>query len=120
MHLCDATLLPSHFNLFTLSFIAVLATIDNDIQNVTITEGESAQFTCNFSKGDLNSTVYWTVDGSQYDCVTAEEDIEAGSNGCYTAESQSVLLIRNTTPGRHQVECILQQNIPELFRTVVN
>ena len=95
-------------------------TIDSDIQSVTITEEESANFTCNFSKGDIhNISVYWTVDSGLYDCVTAEEDIGSDSNECYTTDTQSVLLIRDTssfTPGRHQVECILQQNIPEVFR----
>ena len=98
----------------------MLATIDSDIQNVNITEGENASFTCNFSKGDVASTVEWTVGGGQYDCDTAEEDIEADSNGCYTTETQSVLLIRDTssfTPGRTStVQCILQQNIPQEFR----
>ena len=98
----------------------MLATIDSDIRSVTITEGENASFTCNFSKGDVNSTVEWTVDGGQYDCVTAEEDIGADSNGCYTTETQSILLIRDTssfTPNiGHQVQCILQQNIPQEFR----
>ena len=96
----------------------MLATIDSDIQNVNITQEENTSFTCNFSKGDVNSTVYWTVDGGQYDCVDAE-DIGADSNGCYTTETQSVLLIRDTssfTPGNHSVQCILQQNIPQEFR----
>ena len=60
------------------------------------------------------------MDGGQYDCVTAEEDIGADSNGSYTTETQSVLLIRDTssfTPDiGHQVQCILQQNIPQEFR----
>ena len=90
------------------------------INYVTITKKESANFTCNFSKRDFDDiTVYWTVDGGQYDCVTAEEDIGADSNGCYTTETQSVLLIRNTssfTTGNHSVQCILQQNIPQEFR----
>ena len=62
----------------------------------------------------------WTVGGREYDCGTAEEDIEADSNGCYINETQSVLLIRDTssfTPDiGHQVQCILQQNIPQEFR----
>ena len=95
--------------------------IDSDIQNVTITEGENANFTCNFSEEAGDSTVKWTVDGGrEYDCGTAEEVIGADSNGCYINETQSVLLIRNTssfTPGiGHQVQCILQQNIPQEFR----
>ena len=101
------------------TFIAVLTTVDDNIQSLSITEGESASFTCNFSEGDVDSTVEWTVGGREYDCGTAEEDIGADSNGCYTTETQSVLLIRNTgsfTPGNHSVQCILQQNIPEQFR----
>ena len=94
------------------------ATIDSDIQSVNITETESANFTCKFSRGDLDSTVYWTVDCEEYNCIV-EEDIGSESIECYNTETQSVLLIRNTsslTPGRHQVEFILQQNIPEVFR----
>ena len=102
-----------------LLIIAVLGTIDSDIQSVTITEEKSANFTCNFSKGDLdNITVYWTVDGEKRNCY-AEEDIGSETIACYNTETQSVLLIRDTssfTPGRHQVQCILQQNIPEEFR----
>ena len=98
----------------------MLATIDNDIQNVNITKEESAQFTCNFSKGNQIIDVYWTVEGKrQRDCGSAEEDVEAGSNGCYTTETQSVLLIRNTssfTLDKNQVQCILEQNISDEFR----
>ena len=97
----------------------MLATIDSDIQNVTITEEENANFTCNFSEGDVPSTVYWTVGGREYDCVTTEEDIGADSNGCYTTEAQSVLLIRDTssfTPNStYTVQCILQHDIPQEF-----
>ena len=92
----------------------MLATIDSDIQNVNITEGENANFTCNFSKGDVPSTVYWTVGGREYDCVTAE------GVGCYTTETQSVLLIRNTSSfipnSTYTVQCILQHDIPQEFR----
>ena len=95
--------------------IAVFAIINY----VGITEKESTNFTCNFSKRDFdNITVYWTVDGGQYDCVTAKEDIEADSNGCYTTETQSVLLIRDSGSfiTVNSVQCILQQNIPQEFR----
>ena len=100
-----------------LLFIAVLATIDSgNFQDVTITEEESANFTCKFSKGDSDSiTVYWTVDGEKRNCH-AGEDVGSETIACYNTETQSVLLIRNTSAGRHQVECILQQNIPEMFR----
>ena len=50
------------------------------------------------------------MDDGQYDCVTAEEDIGAGSSGCFTNDTQSVLLVRNATRGIHPVQCILQHN----------
>ena len=93
----------------------MLATIDNEIQNVTITERESGNFTCQFSKRDNDITVFWRVDGSQYDCVTAEEDLGPDSIGCYTTETQSVLLIRNASIGIHPVQCVLQQAISREF-----
>ena len=88
-----------YYSMLYFIYHTVLATIDSDnIQNVTITEEERANFTCNFSKGDFdNISVFWTMAGGQYDCVTAEEDIGPDSNGCYTTETQSVLLIRNTS-----------------------
>ena len=96
----------------------MLATIDSDVQNVTITEEQDVNFACNFSKRDVNITVYWTVDGGQYDCIE-EEDIGSESIECYNTETQSVLLIKNSsslTPGSYEVQCILRQNIPEEFR----
>ena len=104
---------------FQFSVIAVLATIENDVQNVSIVEGESANFTCNFSKENMSDIdIDWTVDGDQYDvCGTTEGDT---GNGCYTTEgTQSVLLIRDTSSfsaGNHPVQCILQQSIPEDFK----
>ena len=96
-----------------------MATIENDVQNVSIVEGESANFTCNFSKGTVSDIdIDWAVDGDQYDeCGTTEGDT---GNGCYTTEgTQSVLLIRDTSSfstGSRPVQCILPQNIPEDFK----
>ena len=96
-----------------------MVTIENDVQNVSIVEGESANFTCKFSKGTMSDIdIDWAVDGDQYDeCGTTEGDT---GNGCYTTEgTQSVLLIRDTSSfstGSHPVQCILQQNIPEDFK----
>ena len=103
-----------HNNLL-LSFFAVLATIDNEIQNITLSEGESGNFTCQFSKRDNDITVFWRVGSGQYDCISAEEDIGSDSIGCYTTDTQSVLLIRNVTAGTYPVECVLQQNISSDF-----
>ena len=77
---------------------------------MSITEGENVTFTCQFSRRDNNITIFWRVDDGQYDCVTAEEDIGAGSSGCFTNDTQSVLLVRNATTGIHPVQCILQHN----------
>ena len=108
---------PIHYHSL---FTAVLASIDRDIQSVT--EGETANFTCPFSKGDNASddfTVYWTVDGVEYDCVNREEDIRLDNIRCYTTETQSDLIIRNTSSyspyRRYPVQCNLQQTIPEEF-----
>ena len=102
-------------------FIAVLANIDSDIENVTVTKEEMANFTCQFLKGNSDDiTVYWTVDDRNV-CVNGEEEEDIGpdNNGCYTTETQSVLIIRNTSSftsgSRYTVQCNLQQNIPEEF-----
>ena len=93
--------------------------MENDVQNISIVKGESANFTCNFSKGTMSDIdIDWAVDGDQYDeCGTTEGDT---GNGCYTTEgTQSMLLIRDTSSfstGSHPVQCILQQNIPEDFK----
>ena len=101
--------------------IAVLATIENDIQNVSVLEGERATFTCKFRKENISDIdIDWTVDGDQYDgCGSTEDDIAPDGNGCYTNDTHSVLVLRNTSSlaaGSHPVQCILQQNIPEDFK----
>ena len=94
----------------------MLTTTDRYIRNVTI-NGECASFTCSFFKGDVDSNIHWEDKDHEYYCVTAEEVI---SNGCYTTETQSVFLIRNTNASTadfiYDVKCILQQSIPQEFR----
>ena len=99
--------------------IAVLPTIENEVQNRSIVEGESAIFTCEFSKEDVSDIdISWTVDGDQYDeCGTTEELFE---KRCYvTADHLSVLLIRDTSSFSTDsipVQCILQPDFPNEFR----
>ena len=97
--------------------IAVLASIE-DIQSVSVLEGGRAIFTCKFFKGDID--IDWTVDCDPFDeCGSTEDDIAPDGNGCYTNDTHSVLVLRNTSSlatGSHPVQCILEQNIPNDFR----
>ena len=44
----------------TYFLIAVLATVENDIQDVSVVEGERVIFTCEFRRGNLsNAYVEW-------------------------------------------------------------
>ena len=116
MYIVDQML--SHSYMYFL--ITVLASIE-DIQSVSVLEGERAPFMCKFSKGDISDIdIYWTFDGDQYEkCGFTEDDIAPDGNGCYTNDTHSVLLLRNISSlniGRYPVQCILQQNIPEDFK----
>ena len=100
--------------------IAVLASIENNIQIVFVLEEERATFTSKFSKGDISDIdIDWTVDGDLFDeCGSTVDDIASDSNGCYTNDTRSVLVLRNINIqfGSYPVQCILQQNIPENFK----
>ena len=107
--------------MYTYFLIAVLATIENDIQNVSVLEGERATFTCKFSKGNISDIdIDWTFNGHQFDkCDSTEDDIAPDGNGCYTNDTHSVLVLRNISSlsiGSYPVQCILQQNIPGDFK----
>ena len=100
--------------------IAVLppASIENDIQSIAVLKGGRATFTCEFKGTDID--IDWTVDGDLFDeCGSTEDDIAPDGNGCYTNDTHSVLVLRNTSSlgtGGHPVECILEQNIPDDFK----
>ena len=101
--------------------VAVLASIENDIQSVSIFEAENVTFTCEFLKGTIsNIDIDWTVDGDLFDeCGSTVDDIAPDGNGCYTTDTVSVLVLRNTSllaTGSHPVQCVLEQNIPEDFK----
>ena len=98
--------------------IAVLASIENDIQDVSVLEGEKVTFTCEFRKGNESDIVInWTVGNIPFnECDSTEDDIAPDSNGCYTNDTHSVLVINTLDPGSFPVQCILQQNIPDDFR----
>ena len=98
--------------------IAVLATIENDIQNVSVLKGERATFTCKFLKGNVSDiAINWSVgDISFNECDSTEDNIAPDGNGCYTNDTHSVLVINTLAPGSYPVLCILEQNIPEDFK----
>ena len=97
--------------------IAVLATIENDIQNVSVVEGERATFTCEFRKGSIsNAYVEWTVDSDLHECGSMKKGVASDSNGCYTNDTHSVLVINTLAPGSYPIQCILQQNISDDFK----
>lgn len=105
----------------TCFFTTVLASTEG-IQNVSVREGEVASFSCKFSKGNISDIdIDWTFDGDQYkECGSTENDIAPGGNGCYTTGSWSVLLLRNISSlpiGSYPVQFIVQQNIPDDFRS---
>ena len=96
--------------------IAVLATIENDIQSVSVLEGDRVTFTCEFRKGSISDIgINWSVDDISFiECDSTEDDIDG--NGCYTNDTHSVLVINTLAPGSYPVQCVLQQNIPEEFK----
>ena len=88
------------------------------IRDITITQGSSQMFSCNFVKGDNDITVQWIVDGIRFEC--SEEGVETDVYECSTGGAQSVLHLMNTASfglGNYTVQCILQQNIPAEFLT---
>ena len=100
--------------------IAVLASIENDILSVSVLEGERATFACEFRKGNIpDIDVEWTVDSDQHifdECGSMKEDVASDSNGCYSNDTHSVLVLNALAPGSYPVQCILQQNIPDDFK----
>lgn len=56
------------------------------------------------------------VGNVKYDeCGTSEEDIGSDGNGCYTTDTQSIFLLKNTKifrAGSYLVQCTLKQSIP--------
>ena len=95
--------------------IAVLATIENDIQNVSVVEGERAIFTCEFLKGNVSDIdINWSVGDMIFnECDSTEDD---NGNGCYTNDTHSVLVLNTLDLGSYPVQCILQQNILDDFK----
>ena len=97
--------------------ITVLASIENDFHNVSVLEGERARFACEFRKGNVSDVyVEWTVDSDILVCGSVEKNAALDSNGCYTNDTHSVLVLNTLGPGNYPVQCILQQNIPEDFK----
>ena len=98
----------------------VLATVEGEIENVTISRGESAEFTCKFLKGDVDIYIEWSVGDTVFDeCGYTEKDIAPDGNGCYTTNTESVLQLQNTSMFNfrsYSVQCVVQQNITDEFK----
>ena len=100
--------------------VAVLppASIENDIQSIALLEGGRVTFTCEFKGRDIG--INWSVGDILFnECGSTEDDIAPDGNGCYTNDTHSVLVLRNTSSlatGSHLVQCILEQNIPDNFK----
>ena len=91
---------------------------DGGLQDLSISRGEEAEFTCNFNKGDNNVTIKWKIDDVDHNCSEVAIETESVYN-CSTGDSQSVLQVKNSNKlfiGDHSVQCILNQNIPKDFQ----
>ena len=85
---------------------------------MSVTLGDPANFSCSATGSEV--TIEWTVDGEGYGSCPQEE----GAAGCSEishvneTEIKSTLSIPSTTVlgvGIHLVECVVRQNIAELF-----
>ena len=82
---------------------------------MSVLEGERATFTCEFRKGSISDIdINWSVGDILFD--NCKDDIAPNSNGCYTNDTHSVLVINTLAPGSYPIQCVLQQNIPEDFK----
>ena len=103
----------------TLPPFPVLGSIVNEIHNVTISEGERANFTCQFvTHGNDDIIVFWTVGTEKFDCGASNEGVAPGTNGCHGDNEESVLMIESTSIfglGDHPVVCNLDQNLSPEF-----
>ena len=129
IYIIIAYIITAIYNHCVMCMYTVLATIEGEIENVTISRGESAEFTCKFSKGDVDIDINWSVGDIVFDeCGSTKKDIlSPDSNGCYTTDAKSVLLLQNTSAlvfcNVHEyhtcpypVQCVLQQNIRDDFK----
>ena len=102
----------------------VLATVEGEIETVSISRGESAEFTCKFSKGDVDIDINWSVGDIVFDeCGSTEKDISPDGNGCYNTNTESVLQLQNTSSfafRSYSVQCVLHQNITDEFKNDVS
>ena len=98
---------------------AALGNFWSNITNMTVTKGERANFTCQYSRhGNNDSIVFWTVGNHRFDCVTSEEGVAPGNNGCYENDEESHLVIGNLAmfgSGEFPVRCNLEQSLGEEY-----
>ena len=108
----SANLVLSNSGLFSHS--AVVSTLSDDIENVSVALGEPATLSCPIMKWDTNYTIRWEFDGDEYNCDRSDTNIYCST----TDDDVSTLHIKNTTllgVGIYRAQCILRPNIPKKF-----
>ena len=63
---------------------------DGGLQDLSISRGEEAEFTCNFNERDNDVTIKWKIDDVDHNCLEVAIETDSVYN-CSTGDSQSVL-----------------------------
>ena len=94
----------------------MLSTLAKDaVVAVPVSVGTVATVTCKIIKEDTNFSISWRMD----DQKVCDEDTPTDDITCFTNATHSVLQLESTTSlsvGSHTVECVLEQEIDQLFR----
>ena len=111
----SANLVISNSGLFSHS--AVVSTLSDDIENVSVTLGEPATLSCPIMKWDTDYRIMWKLelDEDEYNCDQSDTNIFCST----TDDDVSTLHIKNTAllgVGTHRAQCILRPDIPEEFK----
>ena len=93
--------------------LTVLSTLaDDDVNNISVTVGNTATFSCKFEKRDTNFSIIWKVGRSEYcsNNMSMIPDVII----CSVKGNTSFLQITDTSvtgAGTHEVQCIFQPDI---------
>ena len=103
----------------SLPLSAVLANLEGDLSDTSVTIGNPTNLSCPFSSG-TDFDIYWTIGDDRYDCDIS--DTPDGGISCTNSTaplSQIILSIEDTNSlgaGEYPVECVLEQTIPDNFK----
>ena len=94
----------------------MLSTLAEDVVvAVPVSVGMVATVTCKIIKEDTDFSISWRMD----DQKVCDEDTPTDDITCFTNATHGVLQLESTTSlsvGSHTVECVLEQEIDQLFR----